>query len=75
MAAFEMAIAKEPAGTDLSHVYRGNLLRIRGEREAAEAEYRRALALNPYSPEALAELRRMRSVVGNYAPQRATPVP
>jgi Flp pilus assembly protein TadD len=74
--AFEKAIAKEPPETDLFHVYRGHMLRLRGQRDAAETEYRRALALNPYSPEALTELRRMRSVVlGNYAPEPVKPLP
>jgi tetratricopeptide (TPR) repeat protein len=57
--AFTKAVAKEPPGTDLSHVYLGNLALLANNRIRAEEEYRRALAVNPYSPEAVSQLRRL----------------
>jgi tetratricopeptide (TPR) repeat protein len=57
--ALAMALSKEPPGTDLAHVYQGNLALLANNRTQAEEEYRRAVALNPYSPEAATLLRRL----------------
>lgn len=70
---FEKALAKEPPGTDLAHVYRGHMFLLMGEKDKAEAEYQRALLVNPYSPEAITELRRL-SAVGRQS-YRAREIP
>ena len=59
--AYTKALAKEAPGTDLHHVYRGNLALIANNRTEAEKEYWQALALNPYSPEATSQLRRLQA--------------
>jgi Tfp pilus assembly protein PilF len=58
--AFKAALAKEPPGTDLAYIYQGNLAIIEGNRTAAEEAVRRALSVNPWSPEAGSLLRLIR---------------
>jgi Flp pilus assembly protein TadD len=57
--AFTKALAKEPPGTDLAFVYQGNLALLANNSAAADEAYRKALSVNPYSPEALSQLRRL----------------
>ena len=59
--AFRNALAKQQGGTDMAHVYAGNLALIANDRSRAQEEYERALSLNPYSPEALRQLRRLQA--------------
>ena len=70
-AAYTKAIAKQPSGTDLNHVYKGHIALLGNNRTEAEQEYRSALNLNPYSPEALAQLRRLQAVASGQTRSRS----
>jgi protein O-mannosyl-transferase len=59
--AFRKAAEKQPEGTDLKHVYQGNLALLANDRTRAQGEYQRALDINPFSPEALRQLRRLQA--------------
>jgi tetratricopeptide (TPR) repeat protein len=70
-AAYTKALAKQPSGTDLSHVYKGHIALLGNNRTEAEQEYRNALNLNPYSPEALAQLRRLQAAASGQTRSRS----
>jgi tetratricopeptide (TPR) repeat protein len=70
-AAYTKAIAKQPPGTDLNYVYKGHIALLGNNRTEAEQEYRNALNLNPYSPEALAQLRRLQAAASGQTPSRS----
>jgi tetratricopeptide (TPR) repeat protein len=59
--AFAKALAMEPPGTDLGYVYKGNLALVEDDLPAAVDAMNRAVAVNPYSPEAVSLLRRIRT--------------
>jgi tetratricopeptide (TPR) repeat protein len=59
--AYTTALAKQPPGTDLNHVYKGHLALLANNRAEAEKEYGQALAINPYCPEATSQLRRLQA--------------
>ena len=59
--AYTTALAKQPPGTDLNHVYKGHLAILANNRTEAEKEYGQALAINPYCPEATSQLRRLQA--------------
>jgi Tfp pilus assembly protein PilF len=63
--AFTTASARQPTATDLAHVYRGNLALLANDPVRAEQEFEKALVLNPYCPEAIAQLRRMHGAPGH----------
>jgi protein O-mannosyl-transferase len=59
--AFAKALAMEPPGTDLRYVYMGNMALVENDLTRAVDATERALAVNPYSPEAAALVRRIRA--------------
>ena len=59
-AAFAEALAKEPPGTDLAQIYRGNLALLANDHTGALDAVQRALSLNPWCPEAAWLLRLIR---------------
>jgi tetratricopeptide (TPR) repeat protein len=74
-AAYTQAIARQEPGTDLDHVYRGNLALLASNRIEAEKEYQNALAINPYSPEAIAQLRRLQAAASRQTRSRSRDFP
>jgi tetratricopeptide (TPR) repeat protein len=55
--AFVEALSKEPPGTDLAYIYRGNLALIASDYAGAADAVQRALSVNPWCPEAKPLLR------------------